>query len=393
MTSAAESPRKAALRLDVHRDLSAVETAWRSFERVSVHSPYQRFDWVAAWFAARRPGDRGEPAIVAVSDPAGSLQALLPLELDRSGPLRLARFAGGKHANTQMGLYRAEFAAALAPHEARELLIDAGRALGGIDLFVLINQPRDCNGITNPLAALPGSREASPAFAVDLHPDADALDRRLIGRDSRKKLTKKRRWLEEFGPVVLRRAETEAEAATVLDAFFRQKAQRLDALGIANPFALPRTQRFLREAARSGLDRGTPALEIWALWAGDRVAAAFGGCSDGHRLSGTFISFEPDPVMMRSSPGELLVRDLVRASCQRGLASFDLGIGDEGYKRHYCPQVEPRIETVLAVTLAGRAALPVLDGVSNLKNYIKTDQRLLRLARRVTWHLGPRTRP
>jgi CelD/BcsL family acetyltransferase involved in cellulose biosynthesis len=192
---------------------------------------------------------------------------------------------------------------------------------------------------------------------------------------------------------VLRRAETEAEAETVLDAFFRQKAQRLDALGITNPFALPRTQRFLREAARSGLARGTPALEIWALWAGDRVAAAFGGCSDGHRLSGTFISFEPDPVMMRSSPGELLVRDLVRASCKRGLTIFDLGIGDEGYKRHYCPQVEPRIETVLAVTLAGQIALPVLDGIRGLKNYVKTDPRLLRLARRVTWHLGPRTRP
>ncbi len=364
-------------------DPTAIEHEWRTLAAEGGATPYQRFEWSRAWFASAPAIQAKRPAIVLASDEQGLPIAILPLEIERHGPVRIATFAGGKNSNAQMGLFSKSLAERLDPTHAQAFMQAVAKALGRVDLFALTNQPIGEGGQPNPLANLPSSRPApSPAFSVDLGPDPDMIVNALLSGESRKKLRKKMQWLNAIGTAQVRQASSEAEVSQVLDAFFRQKRQRLTALGIANPFDLPRTQNFLRRAALDGLAEGRPAIEIHALWCGDRVAAAFGGCNDGRRLSGVLISFEPDPTLMRSSPGELLTRELVRSSCLRGLAKFDLGIGEEPYKLQYCPVVEARVDTFLPMTALGSVAASALGATAWAKTRIKKDRRLLDVARR-----------
>lgn len=368
----------------VHSLPRRAEAEWRALEATGLCTPYQRYDWLAAWYETVGHARRLQPAIVTIHGPGDSPAALFPLVIDSNGPARVARFAGGKHCNANMGVYAADFAPRLDSTRAAALLFAMGESLPGVDAFDLRSQPVAWAGFANPLACLGGAREAEQAFALTLQAgeSPDALARRLLGKDSRKKLAKKKRWLQEIGPTALHRAQTAAEAEEILEAFFRQRAARFAERGMGNPFACPATQDFLRRAALSGLGQGRPALELYALRCGDRIAATFGGCSDGRRLSGTFISFEPDPALMRSSPGELLTMELAQAALSRGLAEFDLGMGDEGYKRHVCPEQERRVDVITPVTPLGHAVAFALRGAGRVKQLVKRDDRVLRTVRR-----------
>jgi CelD/BcsL family acetyltransferase involved in cellulose biosynthesis len=380
--------------ITVFRSAEDAEALWRALEAEGACTPYQRYDWLSAWYATVAMMNRLQTAIVVLHDSNGRPAALFPLVLERQGPALVARFAGGKHCNANMGVFRQGFAEQLGHTPAAAILNAmadeiAREGLGKVDVFHLRAQPGAWSGMPNPLAGGPGRHPAEDAHALTLRDEEsdEALTRRLLGKDSRKKLAKKLRWLDELGGVAFRRAETEAEVDRVLCAFFRQKAERFRAQGIVNPFACTSTQAFLRRAALAGLDQGRPALEIHALWCGDMVAAAFGGCCDGRRLSGTFISFETDPAIMRSSPGELIALELARLALRRGMRSFDLGMGDDGYKRHTCPKREPRFESVVPVSALGRAVALGLIGMGRLKGAMKRDDRVLRTVRRVAFRL------
>jgi CelD/BcsL family acetyltransferase involved in cellulose biosynthesis len=380
--------------ITVFRSAEDAESLWRGLESEGSCTPYQRYDWLSAWYATVAMMNRLQTAIVVLRDAHGSPAALLPLVLERQGPALVARFAGGKHCNANMGVFRPGFALRLADTPASAILDSiagaiAKEGLGRVDVFHLRAQPVQWGGMPNPLADGPGAHPVEDAHALYLAngETEDDLTRRLLGKESRKKLAKKLRWLGDQGEVAFRRAETEAEVDRVLCAFFRQKAERFRVQGIVNPFACTSTQAFLRRAALAGLDHGRPALEIYALWSGDVVAAAFGGCCDGRRLSGTFISFETDTAIMRSSPGELIAMELARLALRRGLESFDLGMGDDGYKRHSCPQREERRDSVVPVSALGRAVALGLIGVSRLKGVMKRDDRVLRTVRRVAFRI------
>ncbi|GGH21414.1 hypothetical protein GCM10007036_25680 [Alsobacter metallidurans] len=393
MSAALDTPFATWSRIEVFRSPEDAASAWRALEAQGVATPYQRYDWLAPWYAfvAARKGQT--PAIVLVSNGAGAPLALFPLVMLRTGPVRLARFAGGKHCNANMGLFDADFLATLGPEDASTLLFAISEALSGVDLLDLRSQPLSWNGFANPFALVAGARPAEDAHALAFQPGdtADMLVRRLVSKDSRKKLAKKLRWLEAIGPVSLRRAQTEAEVDGVLEAFFRQRAARFKAQHIANPFSCKTVQQFLRSAALAGLDRGSPALELWALWCGDRIAAAFGGVSDGRRLSGAFISFENDKTLMRSSPGEVLTMELAKAALANGLASFDLGMGEDGYKRHVCPTREKRVDASIPITPMGHAMALGLRGANRVREIVKRDVRLLKTVRRVALRFGAPT--
>ncbi len=92
-------------------DLGQAETIWRSLEHQQHFStPYQRFDFLAAW--QRRVGDREgfRPFIVVGYDGEGRPLLLLPLALSQAHGIRIACFMGGKHATFNMALWDRDFA-------------------------------------------------------------------------------------------------------------------------------------------------------------------------------------------------------------------------------------------------------------------------------------------
>lgn len=357
-------------------DLASVEALWRGMEADPgvLATPYQRFDWVAAYLRAD-PGI--ELCITVLRDAAGRPQVLIPLGVAREQGLRVARVIGAKHANYHMPLFASREAAAMRPEDLVEQLRLVGRARG-IDVFVLSHQPRFWDGAANP-AHVRAEPAPSDAYGLILGPDPESTVKRVFSADARKKLrSKEKKLVEAFGPVSYRVAATSAEAATFLAAFHAQKASRFATMGIANPYADPAIRAFVAAGtARDGAGE-VPAIEVAALVADDtqRVFAVFAGAVDPARYSGMMTSFDQDPTVGRSSPGDILLHRLIMDQTTRGRRAFDLGVGEARYKANICDETIELGEVAIAVTLGGRVFAWKAVGLARLKRRVKRDPRL-----------------
>jgi CelD/BcsL family acetyltransferase involved in cellulose biosynthesis len=362
-------------RIEIATDLDAVSRAWLSLEMSGLATPYQTLGWQRAALATLHVGER--MLIVCAKDVSGRTVLMLPLVLSRQAGFTIARFPAGKHANANMPLIAEDFAEAFSAPALRILLSRAAQA-AGVDLFDLRNQPFAWNGQHNPMARLPHRRAASSAWRADLIADGDAFVSSLMSSESRKKLRHKERKLGELGTVRFAEASTHAEAHLVLEAFLDQKKARFAALGLPNPFLDPSVLAFLKAGAVEPLRDGHPApVSLFSMVAGERILAVFGGVIHAGRFSGMFTSFDADPAVSKFSPGDILLLNLVKAMCARGLTHFDLGVGDAAYKGDYCPIEEPLFDSLLPMTWQGRAAALALGTAGAAKRMAKRHPKLV----------------
>ncbi|NEU12521.1 GNAT family N-acetyltransferase [Methylobacterium sp. BTF04] len=367
------------MKAETFSDLASVEALWRGMEADPgvLATPYQRFDWVAAYLRAEPDA---ELCIVVLRDAAGRPRVLIPLVVTREHGIRVAQVIGAKHANYHMPFFASREAAAMSPEDLVERLRHVGRETG-IDVFALSHQPRFWDGSANPLSFRP---EPSPsdAYGLILGPDPDSTIKRIFSADARKKLrSKEKKLVEAFGPVAYKCASTPEEATAFLAAFYEQKAIRFAAMGIANPYARAAVRAYL--AAGIGRDGASaaPAIEVAALVATDtgRVFAVFAGAVDAVRYSGMVTSFDQDPVVGRSSPGDILLHHLIKDQTARGRRAFDLGVGEARYKASICDETIALGEVTIPVTLRGHLFAVKAVGLARLKRRIKRDPRLAAL--------------
>jgi CelD/BcsL family acetyltransferase involved in cellulose biosynthesis len=69
----------------------------------------------------------------------------------------------------------------------------------------------------------------------------------------------------------------------------------------------------------------------------------------GERFCGVFSSIT-DGELARESHGQLLLINPARMCCQPGLAHFDLGIDEARFKRLFCTEIEPLLDTFRPLT-------------------------------------------
>ena len=373
---AAGPARPVVLTPEIFSGLAAAEAPWRALEAApgTVMTPYQRFDWVAACAGILPAGAR--PCPVLLRDPAARPVALLPLVVRREAGIRVGRVIGGRHANFHMPVFAGPEAMALPAETYAQALRRVG-AQAGIDVIHLPDQPRRWNGLPNPRAQ--GTASPSDAYGLALEADPEAVLKRVMSGDARRKLRQKEKWLvAAHGPVVHRVAADGQEGEAILSAYLAQKAVRFAQAGIADPFADPAAQTFLAEAHRAG------ALELHALRMEEgRILATFIGAVDATRFSGMLTSFDPDPALARFSPGDLLLQMLIRDQCLRGRTALDLGVGEARYKASVCDETIALVDAVIPVSLRGRAYGAAAEAGARLKRRIKRDPRLWALVGRV----------
>jgi CelD/BcsL family acetyltransferase involved in cellulose biosynthesis len=367
-------------RVEVFHDLSAAEPHWRALERDGVLTPYQRFEWVAAWQRNDGAELKIVPLIVVGFDRARAPLFLWPLAECPRGRRRVGRFLGGKHANFNFGPWRRGLELGA---EDFALALDSLRAaVPGLDALELLNQPESWDGMPNPLLALPHQPSPSDGFRLSLGASGEEILARSYSSGTRARLRNKERKLKAIPGCRYVRATTPAEVERYLAAFFEQKAQRFAAQGIENAFARPGTAAFLREAALHGLSAGKPVLELHVLDSDAGMLALFGGVSDGRRFSGMINSIalgEP----ARHSPGLILLNYLVASCAERGMQTFDLGVGEAQYKAMLCEETEPLFDSFIAISSRGRLIAPALAAKARLKRAIKRSPALWALAQRV----------
>ena len=360
----------------VHADARAALPAWRELAAASPSTPYQDPAWVLPWLDTIGTSLGITPFIVVVRDADHRAIALLPFGLQRQGSLAVASFLGAKDSNFNMGLFRPGTSWS---RDAIEVLLHraAVESGAGPDLYVLRNQPRAWQGCPNPFATLRHQPSPSFAYKTALDPDPEAFFKAHLSRDSRKKLRQKMNRLRGLGPVRLVDTDDGGDVAAVLDAFMAQRMARHRSAGL-DCDELPALRGFLDAT----VGRDGP-VSFYALLCGDRVVATLGGLRHGSRFSGMLTSFTAEPDFARTSPGELLLGEVMSLHCAAGFQAFDLGIGEARYKETYCPDVEELFDSLVPVSARGHLVASLERLRLQAKRAIKQSRWAWPLAQRV----------
>ena len=390
--AASRAPSRPWASIAIETDIAGLAEIWRAFEATALVTPYQSYDWIRPFVETIGAAHDMALRYALVRDADGVLCALLPLTVTGRSGFRFAEFIGGKHANYHMGLYAPAFAAQLDARLTTQLLTEIGTAIGGLDALAFVNQPVTWQGVTNPAARLAAGPSPSRAYKLALIAgDGDATLKRSMSSHARKKLKNKHSRFRDFGPSTLTRATTPDEVARIIDAFLSQKAERFRAMGVPDPFAEPEMRVFLeRGAMEAGSAR--PAIELYALDLGGRAVATYVGAIQGERFSGMATSFDMASETVKTSPGELLLAELIRLKASEGVAVFDLGVGEARYKTTFCDDHDDLVDSFLPLTLKGRLFARIARAKRELKRRIKRSPVALKIAHRASGLLrGKRT--
>jgi CelD/BcsL family acetyltransferase involved in cellulose biosynthesis len=95
-------------------------------------------------------------------------------------------------------------------------------------------------------------------------------------------------------------------------------------------------------------------------------------------------SFDMDSEIAKTSPGEILLVDLIKLKGNAGISVFDLGVGEARYKTTICDDRDELVDTFLPLTMKGRAFAGVARAKRALKRRVKSSPVLLKLAQRAS---------
>jgi CelD/BcsL family acetyltransferase involved in cellulose biosynthesis len=361
-------------------DMREAESVWRGLEQSNqLSTPYQRFDFLAAW--QRQVGEREgiRPFIVIAYDKDRQPLLLLPLGVKRETGARVARFLGGKHATFNMALWRKDFAAAATAADL-DALMSGIRVHAQADVLALTQQPRRWMELPNPFALLPGQASANDCPLLTMAPGAPPASR--VSNSFRRRLKGKERKLQSLPGYSYRLATSDAEIKRLLDWFFTIKPQRMAAQQLPNVFADPGIEDFIRDACMTQLGGGGHAIDIHALECDEEVIAIFAGVADTSRFSMMFNTYTLSG-SSKYSPGLILMRDIIDHYAERGVTSLDLGIGSDDYKRLFCKDDEPIFDSFVALSMRGKIAAAALSSLMRAKRLVKHTPALMQIAQRV----------
>jgi CelD/BcsL family acetyltransferase involved in cellulose biosynthesis len=366
--------------IDIVHDLPSAEAVWRGLENQQASfTPYQRFDFVAAW--QRQVGEREGlvPFIVIAYDTERRPLLLLPLALRHAYGARCAGFMGGKHSTFNMALWDRDFTAS-ATQADLEGLISAISERAEADVFVLHQQPLRWRDLPNPLALLPHQPSANDCPLLKMEPGAAPAT--LVSNSFRRRLKGKERKLQSLPGYRYHVASNEADVTRLLDWFFRIKPQRMAEQKLPNVFADPGIEDFIRRACTTPLANGHHVIDIHALECDEEVIAIFAGVADGHRFSMMFNTYTMS-ASSKFSPGLILMRDIIDHYAGQDYRAFDLGIGSDDYKRLFCKDDEPIFDSFIALSQRGKLAAGVMSGLNRTKRLVKHNPALLEMAQKL----------
>ena len=150
----------------------------------------------------------------------------------------------------------------------------------------------------------------------------------------------------------------------------------LAAKGAAGLFEAPEMRAFLERACHAG------AIEVHALRLSGRVIATYVGLAMDGRFSALANSYDMDEEIARCSPGDILLRAVMRDLVERGFGYFDLGVGEARYKEAVCDETIALYDLVIPVTTRGALAAPLLRIFLDCKRRVKQTPWLSRLSER-----------
>jgi len=336
----------------------------------AVFAPAQSPAWVSAWVRAAQ-----SDALLVLIEVRDRPVMGLALEVVRTGPFRIARLMGGRHANANFPPLRPGAAIDMDAVVSR---IAAARP--DVDLLELDRLVADCDGVANPLLTLPHVQSPNPALAVEITEGFEALLRRSGSMRKRKKHRAQARELEAAGGYRRIEASTPEEVARLFDAFLAMKASRFREAGIPDVFAPPEVQRFFATLFTEALPATPKPFVLHGLEVGGRLRAVTGSSRMGDRITCEFGAIANDE-LAQHSPGDFLFFQNIEEACAEGLRVYDFGVGDEPYKRSWCDIEIRHWDVMVPLAAKGRLLAAALRQQRRLVEAVKRNPRLWRLVK------------
>ncbi len=381
--------------LRISTDLAAVADEWRQFERVALLTPFQTYEWLAAW--QRHIGMRNGvvPAIVIGRFADGAIAFILPLAIDPRHALKRLCWLGQDLCDYNAPLLARDFTARVTPENFRALWRQLEAKIQSEpqtrhDWIEFEKMPETIGGAINPFTCFELTPNANSAHIMRLGGDWEALYRAKRSSATRRHDRAKRRHMAQFGDISFVTAADAAAATAVLETLMRQKSLSFARKGISDMFARPGCREFFLDLAANPATRHlvhVSRVEIGAIDAAANFGIVHGDCYY-HILSSYC-----DGKLAHFGPGALHLRELIGYAIARGLTTFDFTIGDERYKSEWCDTRLQLFDYTAAATWRGWPASALSAARRRLKRYIKQTPVIWRLASQFRAAFGTLQRP
>ncbi|MBN9306310.1 MAG: hypothetical protein BGO82_19655 [Devosia sp. 67-54] len=359
-----------------HR-LEGVEAVWRRLTAGGVESPGQIFEFVRLWISNLGVAEANQYFILA--EDAGVPVALLPLQRRWDKGVRLLSWFPGAHVGCNAPLVDTSRLAAMPPARRAALWRQMLADVPGADLVYLKSVPQLVVDGVDLFAELGQSIEADTLYRAAFAGFEDA-DKTQRNKSRRKHDRQQGDKLEAMGEVRFEEMESGIPAGLVLDTMFRQRAARFREMGVFDPFCGPNIRAFYDATATLG-SQVPVKLHVLTL-NGDVVAVRY-NIVYGDRIFCLISSMSEDPALRPGSPGKQCLLRVMQTVFDAGYRVFDMGEGLTDEKRHWCNVQVPVRHHYVPVTRRGLLAAAGHRGLHQLKARVKSDPKLLAMAKSV----------
>jgi CelD/BcsL family acetyltransferase involved in cellulose biosynthesis len=371
-----------AISFRIHDSLAAVEDEWRRFERVAEATPFQMFEWLAAWH--RHIGIRKGvvPAVVVGHFANGETAFILPLAVDRWHPLRRLCWLGQDLCDYNGPLLSRDFGKRVAPHHFLALWRKLHAQMQSDpqlrhDWVEFEKMPETVGSQINPFTSFDLTPNADSAHIVRLPGDWETFYRAKRSSATRRHDRAKRKRMSQCGDIRFVTAADPADVRMSLETLMRQKSLAFGRKGIPDMFARPGYREFFLDIGSNPAARHlvhVSRVEIGATYAAVNFAVVLDDCYY-HILSSYC-----DGQLAHYGPGALHLRELMAHAIGRGLRRFDFTIGDERYKTEWCDLHLRLFDYSAAATWRGWPANVLSMARRRLKRFIKQTPAVWRMA-------------
>jgi len=348
-------PEHPSLSLHLFMEMEPLEAEWRALEAAQECSIHQSYDWCRLWQSCSDYAPRIVVARFSTGLARPDTAFILPLTIERQGPVKVARYIGGRFNRINFGAFATRFLDLVSP----ALMIDIQRQIAalplGADIVLLDRQPQRWHGITHPLSRLPHLRNRGHGFQIALQGGPEAVIERIATAARWDGLDTEALRLDRPGNGTYLRAKTREEAQALLETFFRQASVRSNLYGTANRFASGETQAALHRLAEDSIGKHRKTIEMHAIRLSDgSIGALLALSRKGRHVTWQFSSVDGETLL--SGPGLTLMAHAIRSACDTGATVFDFGAGHQPFRQSWCDMETAYQDTVIPITALGRMA-------------------------------------
>lgn len=356
----------------LHTSLEAVKPLWLRLQTDGVCTAHQHFAWVEGIVARLMPAG-AEPLIVEVNNAVtGAPLMLVPLMLRPAFHHRVIEWLSCGVCDYSAPLLAD--ASAWTAQSAQAAWAAVRSVLPAADRVNILGIPRRIDGVANPLALLPATRDSlQTTFGLAIDGDPETVLKRLCRPSFVKEFGKDWRRLERLGGVELVEAATQAEVEQLFGELIRMRLSRFRELGRFDLLTQEAVVDFYRNAALQGLPDGS--VRLFGLRVGDALIAVQYAVVHQGTVHALLIAMDQS-VVPNVSPGLLIMGRLIGWARERRFDYFDLSVGDQSYKERMGAKASVLAELRQGLTVRGRVASAAIELRNRTEAFVRSNPRL-----------------